>query len=202
MRPVNTFRAQLDRRGGYSALDDSVDQEQPVAVEIFVHTRYAPSRPEPHTALRRPGRETELARFQAVARDVVTITVRPEPCGSFELYDLSNDGQLSFRELADLGTDPLTRAGNVQLPIRIPDSSAPALTVLVSRGIVSPPPVRLTKAPPPQRGPEWFRALDRNGDVSRKAFVGTQAQFNKNEANGDGLISADEAEAGDKQFKG
>ena len=87
--------------------------------------------------------------------------------------------------------------------VRAPDYSAPAVTVIVSAGTSGPPPVRLTKAPPPQRGPLWFRALDRNGDgdVSRKEFAGTDAQFKQYDADGDGLISADEADAGDKQLK-
>ena len=44
-------------------------------------------------------------------------------------------------------------------------------------------------------GPLWFRKMDRNrdGDVSRKEFLGSEAEFRKIDANGDGLISADEA---------
>ena len=51
------------------------------------------------------------------------------------------------------------------------------------------------------RGPEWFRKMDRNGDgdVSRREFLGTDAQFREIDTDGDGLISVEEAEAFDKK---
>ncbi|MDB5389046.1 MAG: hypothetical protein JWM11_4692 [Planctomycetaceae bacterium] len=44
-------------------------------------------------------------------------------------------------------------------------------------------------------GPAWFQGMDRNkdGDVSRREFLGTEVQFRKWDRNGDGLISKDEA---------
>jgi hypothetical protein len=170
-------------------------------LEIFTATPNPPVFPETPRALLRPGRETERARFEAVAKEVVTISVRPEPRGWFELFDFNGDGQLSVRELRAVGKLLSARAaGN---SVRAPDFARPAVTVAVSPGVGSPPPVRLTKAPPPEHGPEWFRALDRNGDgdVSRKEFPGTDAQFRHYDADGDGLISAAEAETGDKRSK-
>jgi Ca2+-binding EF-hand superfamily protein len=43
-------------------------------------------------------------------------------------------------------------------------------------------------------GPAWFHGMDRNkdGDVSRREFLGTDAQFRKWDRNGDGLISKSE----------
>lgn len=45
-------------------------------------------------------------------------------------------------------------------------------------------------------GPVWFRGMDRNrdGDVSRREFLGTDESFNKWDKDQDGLISAAEAE--------
>ena len=46
-------------------------------------------------------------------------------------------------------------------------------------------------------GPDWFRKLDKNGDgeLSRREFPGTDAEFAKWDKNGDGGITPDEVEA-------
>ena len=55
-------------------------------------------------------------------------------------------------------------------------------------------------APGPERGPLWFRKMDRNrdGDVSRKEFLGTDEEFRRLDTDGDGLISVEEAENADR----
>lgn len=47
----------------------------------------------------------------------------------------------------------------------------------------------------PSAGPDWFRRMDRNrdGDVSQREFLGPLAVFKRLDADGDGLISAEEA---------
>ena len=56
----------------------------------------------------------------------------------------------------------------------------------------------------PQKGPLWFRKMDRNGDgdVSRSEFLGTKAEFDAIDADKDGLISLAEAEAYDASMRG
>ena len=48
----------------------------------------------------------------------------------------------------------------------------------------------------PTAGPLWFRKMDRtrDGDVSRREFLGSDEDFRKLDADGDGLISSKEAE--------
>ena len=54
---------------------------------------------------------------------------------------------------------------------------------------------------PEGKGPVWFRKMDRNadGDVSKAEFLGDAADFARIDANGDGLISLDEALAFDRR---
>jgi Ca2+-binding EF-hand superfamily protein len=53
-------------------------------------------------------------------------------------------------------------------------------------------------------GPLWFRKMDRNGDndVSRAEFIGPREKFDGLDADKDGLVSADEADAADKKLRG
>src|SRR5262249_28497923 len=46
-------------------------------------------------------------------------------------------------------------------------------------------------------GPDWFRRMDRNrdGDVSRREFLGPREQFDRIDRDRDGLIDPDEAAA-------
>ena len=51
--------------------------------------------------------------------------------------------------------------------------------------------------PRPERGPLWFRKMDRNrdGDLTPREFLGPPELFRKLDRDGDGLISLEEAEA-------
>jgi Ca2+-binding EF-hand superfamily protein len=53
------------------------------------------------------------------------------------------------------------------------------------------------------RGPLWFRKMDRNadGDVSQTEFLGTMEQFRRLDADGDGLIDANEADRADQGLR-
>jgi Ca2+-binding EF-hand superfamily protein len=154
-------------------------------------------------ALRRSGREKDRKRFEEVAGAVVTLTIRPQVRGWFEILDTDGDGQLSTRELRAawdrLADDAARKAGFLTLP----DFSAPVVSLTISPGVSPRPAVVLVKKPRPPRGPAWFQAMDRNGDgdVSRAEFLGTDEEFRAYDTDGDGLISVREAEAGDRKRK-
>jgi Ca2+-binding EF-hand superfamily protein len=147
-------------------------------------------------ALLRKGREKDRERFESVARGVAVLTIRPQARGWFELLDADGDGQLSVRELraawARLGGKTLSR----------PDFSAPTVSITLSAGVSAPSPVPLTRKAISRLGPEWFQAMDRNGDgdISPAEWLGTKEEFKRLDSDGDGLISAAEAE--DRTKKG
>jgi Ca2+-binding EF-hand superfamily protein len=53
---------------------------------------------------------------------------------------------------------------------------------------------------PPDAGPPWFRRMDRNkdGDISRREFLGPRREFERLDRDKDGLMSAEEAAVGAK----
>jgi EF hand len=154
-------------------------------------------------SLLRIGRGKDRKRFEQVARDVVTLTIRPQARGWFDVLDADGDGQLSCRELRAawdrLADDQARKAGFITLP----DFTAPVLSLTISPGVSPHPAVVLVKKQRQRPGPAWFLAMDRNGDgdVSRAEFLGTDEEFKAYDADGDGLISPDEAEAGDRKRK-
>jgi Ca2+-binding EF-hand superfamily protein len=62
---------------------------------------------------------------------------------------------------------------------------------------------RRAQAQQAAKGPLWFRKMDRNndGDVSFREWLGTEEEFRRIDADGDGLISADEADRADALLK-
>ena len=100
-------------------------------------------------------------------------------------YDLNGDDQLAESEL---GTEYILQIGLGQPEsMRGPDRMMTG--DMVSTDAILPGIENLT-------GPQWFRRMDRNqdGDLSRREFLGTRAQFDQLDADDDSLIDADEAE--------
>jgi Ca2+-binding EF-hand superfamily protein len=128
---------------------------------------------------------------ERVAKAHVLLTVLDLGCGLFEELDADHDGSLSIRELRTAWRR-LNAAGCV-VDHRFARARIPRhLLATLSHGL---PLTALGTAP--RRGPDWFQAMDRNGDgdVSRREFIGTDDVFDRFDRDQDGLVSAEEAES-------
>jgi Ca2+-binding EF-hand superfamily protein len=157
-----------------------------------------------------------VARQATAARARLTLTASDEGRALFGMLDLDRDRQLGAREVLDtyarvtacdrdgdgrISPDEIPH--HIQLTLSRGDLSALLApmagtpSVAGSRVIVAAPMTR------PAAGPPWFRRMDRNrdGDVSRREFLGTRSQFDRLDRDGDGLLGPDEAEAATRAVK-
>lgn len=136
--------------------------------------------------------------------------------GLFELLDRDADGVLSPREraaaagrLAALDRDGDGKLARAEIPRGLAVTAKPASIDFLPGGGVYDFNV-VTTYTGPRAGaagaagadaPAWFGQADRNGDgdVSRREFPGPAGLFKKLDADGDGLISPDEARAAQKK---
>jgi Ca2+-binding EF-hand superfamily protein len=139
----------------------------------------------------------------------VTLEISDQSRGLFDLLDTNRDGRLSIREMRQApkllaqfdrtGKGHLTRE-DVPRSYRIEVRRGPlsqgglgGINAVVERYLT---PYARSEPELPQRGPLWFRKMDRNrdGDVSRKEFLFGDELFRLIDTDGDGLISLEEAE--------
>jgi len=152
---------------------------------------------------------------KSVQTGCVTLAFSDSGNGLFDMLDRNRDGRLSVRELrgaVDLLKD-LDRNGDGSLerteiphkyelrvrrgPANSTNDFNNVVVVAKSYGTPNPQPVKKGA------GPLWFRKMDINhdGDLSRREFLGSDEDFKRIDLDGDGLISAQEAEAYDKLMR-
>jgi hypothetical protein len=144
----------------------------------------------------------------------VACRISAEGQGLFDLLDRDRDGRLGLRELRaaprllaalDQDGDGMLSRDEVprtfQVALGLGQASFHRLggnVILVPGHEPATLPADLFRA-----GPVWFRKMDRNGDgdVSPREWLGTMEDFHRLDADGDGLISADEAERAGELLK-
>ena len=156
----------------------------------------------------------QMAKLRELAtRSCLSLSISDQGKGLFEMADTDGDGRLGIRELRNLAKliDQLDQDGDGLLaPNEVPrhyrgtfERGGVARGSQVSRQVIFLASGRLQARPLPARtrGPLWFRKMDlnRDGDVSRKEWLGTEKEFQKIDTDGDGLISVEEAEAYDRR---
>jgi Ca2+-binding EF-hand superfamily protein len=151
---------------------------------------------------------------EAAAAGRVVLQAQSHGSGLFDLLDTNHDGRLSVRELRHMGKliaqldrdgDGMISRGEVPRTygLSFHPAEAGAMVLGGTFAVAINASAASTPVAEPTRGPLWFRKMDRNrdGDVSRREFLGTDADFRRIDTDGDGLISVEEAIAADKWFR-
>ncbi len=141
------------------------------------------------------------------ARGRLTLTVSDEGRAVFGMLDIDRDRQLGAREVLDTSArisacdrDGDGRIAPEEIPHHIQITLARGeLSRLIASNPASAGAAQTIVVPPRPRstaGPAWFRRMDRNrdGDVSRREFLGSREQFERLDRDRDGLIAPAEAD--------
>ncbi|WP_020468879.1 hypothetical protein [Zavarzinella formosa] len=156
-----------------------------IPLEIHIRPSLPSEKPEMPRALLAADRAEVKAAFEKTASGVVSLIAIPGPASLFDLIDTDRDGQLGIAELL---------ASKSLLANWKPSDTGVSLVIV--RGVAKSPAIPLFRTFSRKSGPEWFRAMDKNGDgdVSPREFLGDPEQFRKIDTDGNGLISSEEAE--------
>lgn len=150
-----------------------------------------------------------VERQSEAAKNRTVLTASDQGRAFFGILDTDRDRRLGLRELrstiariasCDIDGDGKITADEIphRFDLTIGRGGLPGMrglgagaVAVADRGMPAP------DQPAAGKGPNWFHRMDRNrdGDVSRREFLGSRDQFAALDRDGDGLIDAGEAEA-------
>ena len=145
-----------------------------------------------------------VARQAEAARSQMVLTTSDQGRAIFAIMDLNRDRRLGAREIQgalarvsswDRDSDGRVKSDEIphhyQLTIGRGQVTPVGLNVFLNPGMNASADNSAT-AP----GPSWFKRMDRNrdGDISRREFLGPRTEFERMDVDRDGLISATEAD--------
>ncbi len=136
------------------------------------------------------------------ARSQMVLSVDDQGRAIFAIVDLNRDRHLGIREIRDSvarvsswdrNGDGVIRSDEIPHHYQMSIGRGQITNVgqhAVARGTMTPTPAQAAAV-----GPSWFRKMDRNrdGDISRREFLGPRAAFERLDGDRDGLIDAGEA---------
>jgi len=151
----------------------------------------------------------EMKEFVSVAGIPVASTCRlnvyDTGFGFFQILDTNSDGRLSAREMKDVGKS-LSAMDRDGVPGLAPTEPTRNYRVEFTRGSfvlfgkIEPRSMTVTASPiyasRASQGPVWYQRMDRNndGDLTWEEFLGSRRDFDRIDADKDGLIDLQEAE--------
>ena len=137
------------------------------------------------------------------ARSQMVLSVADQGRAIFAIVDLNRDRHLGVREIRDAvaRVSSWDRNGDGQIRSdEIPHHyqlsiGRGQITAVGMHGVRRAGMMAVARPQAPAAGPTWFRKMDRNrdGDISRREFLGPRADFERLDRDHDGLIDAEEA---------